>query len=90
VTYHSLPVGLRAVVHSGLSDKVRATLDYCRITDAARLLGMPAMTVRYWVSSGRIPTIQHLGKPLIRLSEVRALRANPPTRGRPLKVQPAE
>lgn len=90
VMHHSLPVGLRAAVQSQLDEQTRAIMDYALVEDAARLLGLPESTLRTWIKLGRLPWIAwHGSNRLVRLSDARAIAANPPRRGRPAKPKPA-
>lgn len=86
VLHHSLPIQTQAVLECSCTQAERDILDYAMIPDASSRLNLPVTTIRRWIKEGRISSLPwHGNKPLVRLSEVRALRDNRPTRGRPLK-----
>lgn len=90
VMHHSLPIPVRAAVESLCPEEARRLLDYALLSDAGRLCGVEANTIRHWIKSERMPSIRwHNGKVLVRVSDVRRLRDNPPQRGRPAKKIPA-
>lgn len=85
VMAHSLPLPVLAAAHSAATDAARSILDYALIQDAARLLNLAQATIRHWVASGKLEATQWHAQRIVRVSEVRHLRDNPPTRGRPIK-----
>lgn len=86
VLHHSLPIQTQAVLECSCTQAERDILDYALIPDASKRLNLPVTTIRRWIKEGRISSLQwHGNKPLVRLSEVRSMRDNRPTRGRPLK-----
>ncbi len=90
VMHYSLPIALRAVVHSSLDQRTRAILDYARIKDIAATLQISVQRVDYWIrphgtQPALLPSIVWQGKRIARMSDAKKVLETRPKRGRPAK-----
>ena len=56
--------------------------DHALATDASAITGVPQATLLRWIRAGLVDSIDWHSQRVIRLSQVREVQANPPSRGR--------